>query len=715
MNDVKSPGISDRDRLDSVLAEFLRQGFARSEPAILQPASVFLDRSGEDFRGRLYLTSDASGSDFCLRPEFTISVCLDYLASAQAGGPAAFAYGGSVFRFPAEHHRESGEFLQAGLESFGREDREAADAEILASALEAARAAGAGALELRMGDAGLVSNFLDRLDLPPAWRRRLETGYARGDSIDKIFAVSEKSFGSEQAGVLAALKKVEPEDARALVNDLLSIAGISTVGGRSANEIAERFLEQASLGNDQGVAAEKRELVERFLSIEGHPDLACASLRRLADDARLDLGATLELFRHSSGLHRGARRRSRQHDLLGELRAAARLLFGLRVRSAQRDVAKRPSCDRRRSLRQIAENAWRAKRHSSCGRRNSDRPPPARRRRALRRRRMTSPGKLIVAAPSKGRLQENAAAFFARAGLELTQGRGARDYRGTLNGVDNVEVAFLSASEITSRLANGDVHLGVTGEDLVRETIADADKRIELLAPLGFGGANVVVAVPQAWIDVRGMTDLADVAHGFRARHGRGLRVATKYIHMTRRFFTEHDVGDYRIVESSGATEGAPAAGSADLIVDITTTGATLKANALKILDDGVILRSQANLVASLTTPWNETAREAARIILSRIAAEEEARTTREVRVRLAHVTDKLIRKAESKFGATPRDGGEDQSMTFSCPASAVPQFADWLINHGAKHVTSAKLDYVFHAENALWNCLAARLDAAQR
>ena len=296
MNDVKSPGISDRDRLDAVLAEFLRQGFARSEPAILQPASVFLDRSGEDFRGRLYLTSDASGSDFCLRPEFTIPVCLDYLASAQAGEPAAFAYGGSVFRFPADHHQESGEFLQAGLESFGRDDREAADAEILASALEAARAAGAGALELRMGDAGLVSNFLDQLDLPPAWRRRLETGYARGNSIDKIFAVSEKSFGSEQAGVLAALKKVEPEDARALVNDLLSIAGISTVGGRSANEIAERFLEQASLGNDQGVAAEKRELVERFLSIEGHPDQACASLRRLADDARLDLGATLNSF-----------------------------------------------------------------------------------------------------------------------------------------------------------------------------------------------------------------------------------------------------------------------------------------------------------------------------------------------------------------------------------------------------------------------------------
>jgi ATP phosphoribosyltransferase len=325
---------------------------------------------------------------------------------------------------------------------------------------------------------------------------------------------------------------------------------------------------------------------------------------------------------------------------------------------------------------------------------------------------MTGAEKLIVAVPSKGRLQENAAAFFARAGLELTQGRGARDYRGTLSGVDDVEAAFLSASEITGRLANGDVHLGVTGEDLVRETIPDAVRRVELLAPLGFGGANVVVAAPQAWIDVRNMADLADVAQGFRARHGRGLRVATKYVHMTRRFFAEHGVGDYRIVESSGATEGAPAAGAADLIVDITTTGATLAANALKTLDDGVILRSQANLAASLTAFWSDKAREAARIILSRIAAEEEARTTREVRARLPNVGDKLIRKAESKFGATPRDGGENELMTFSCPASAVPRFADWLIGHGATCVTSAKLDYVFRAENALWTRHTKRLDA---
>ena len=317
--------------------------------------------------------------------------------------------------------------------------------------------------------------------------------------------------------------------------------------------------------------------------------------------------------------------------------------------------------------------------------------------------------KLIIASPSKGRLQENAAAFFARAGLELTQGRGARDYRGAIAGLDGVEVAFLSASEITSRLARGEAHLGVTGEDLVREEIADVARTVELLAPLGFGAANVVVAVPQAWIDVRVMADLADVASGFRARHGRGLRVATKYVNTTRRFFAQHAIDDYRIVESSGATEGAPAAGAADLIVDITTTGATLVANALKVLDDGVILRSQANLVASLTASWSETAREAARVILSRIAAEEEARTKRDVRADLAAFSAEAAHEVETLFGATTRKGAAGETV-FSCPAKHVGALADWLIGKGATRVTSAKYDYVFTAENNLWRRLATRL-----
>ena len=169
----------------------------------------------------------------------------------------------------------------------------------------------------------------------------------------------------------------------------------------------------------------------------------------------------------------------------------------------------------------------------------------------------------VLAVPSKGRLQENAEAFFRRAGLTLAKPGGVRDYRGTIAGFDNVEIAYLSASEIASNLARGAVHLGITGEDLLRESIPDADSKVALIEGLGFGSANVVVAVPQAWIDVRTMADLDDVTSGFREQHNRRMRVATKYINLTRTFFAGHGVVDYRIVESAGATEGAPATGTA--------------------------------------------------------------------------------------------------------------------------------------------------------
>lgn len=319
---------------------------------------------------------------------------------------------------------------------------------------------------------------------------------------------------------------------------------------------------------------------------------------------------------------------------------------------------------------------------------------------------------LVLAVPSKGRLQENASAFFSRAGLELVQNRGARDYRGTLAGVPGVEVAFLSAADIVVHLAAGHAHLGITGEDLVRESVPDADSRVELLAPLGFGGANVVVAVPRAWIDVRTMADLEDVAAAFRAKRGERMRVATKYVHLTRRFFAERHVTDYRIVESSGATEGAPAAGQAELIVDITTTGATLVANGLKLLDDGTILRSQANLVASLNADWTPSARESARVILSRIAAEEEARTTREVTTWLLRHDESLLAEAKTLFGARPRwpASEADGRITLNCPVERVAGLADWLVTRGAVHVTVASLDYVFSAQNPLYERLVTKL-----
>lgn len=209
---------------------------------------------------------------------------------------------------------------------------------------------------------------------------------------------------------------------------------------------------------------------------------------------------------------------------------------------------------------------------------------------------------LTIALPSKGRLKENAVALFAKAGFELRLPENARSYQGSLHGVegvDSIDVAFLSASEIARELVNGNIHAGITGEDLARETIDNADDVLDFALKLGFGHADVVIGVPDAWVDVEFMADLDDVAADFRARHGRRLRIATKYWNLTQGFFAGHGIDTYRIVESLGATEAAPAAGQADVIVDITSTGSTLRANGLKILPDGTILKSQANFIIS--------------------------------------------------------------------------------------------------------------------
>jgi ATP phosphoribosyltransferase len=213
--------------------------------------------------------------------------------------------------------------------------------------------------------------------------------------------------------------------------------------------------------------------------------------------------------------------------------------------------------------------------------------------------------KLTLAIPSKGRLMEQATETFAKAGFNVKKVGHARGYRGEIEGLADVEVAYVSSSEIAAALKAGSVHLGITGEDLVRESMSDADTRVTFLKELGFGFADVVVAVPACWIDVATVADLEAIAGPFRQAHGRWPRAATKYKNLTRRFFAAHGFGDYRIVESLGATEGTPAAGTAEFIVDITTTGETLRANGLRILDDGVILKSQANLIASNVAAWS--------------------------------------------------------------------------------------------------------------
>jgi ATP phosphoribosyltransferase len=319
-----------------------------------------------------------------------------------------------------------------------------------------------------------------------------------------------------------------------------------------------------------------------------------------------------------------------------------------------------------------------------------------------------SAARLVIAVPSKGRLQENAASFFARAGLELAREGGVRDYRGAIRGLDGVEVLFLSASEIVAKLMGGEAHFGVTGEDLIREALPEGDASVSPLAPLGFGRADVVVAVPKGWIDAGSMEDLEEIAADFHARHGRRMRLATKYVNLARRFLASHGIADYRIVESLGATEGAPASGAAEFIVDITTTGATLEANGLKVLADGVILRSQAHLAASRAASWDEGSLTLARRLLGRISAEQAARMTREIRVAVSEATRPAVEAAALAAGA--RASPQSAGLAFEIEAEAAAALAQRLVEAGAESATVSRRDYVFQARSPLFDALESSL-----
>jgi ATP phosphoribosyltransferase regulatory subunit len=288
-------------RAPALLASYMRAGYARTEPPVLQPAEPFLDLSGEDIRRRMFLTTDPDGRELCLRPDLTIPVSRDYLASPSAGKPAGFCYLGTVFR-----HREglACEFLQAGIESFARADKAAADAEMLALGLEATTQYGVTAPVIRIGDVGLFSVFVAALDLAPAWKRRLIKDFNRKSSLkhdlDQLTLASANG-SKEYQGVLAALAGSDPKAAHHLVTDLLSIAGIATVGGRSVAEIADRFLEQSTLNAPTRLPRETRALIERFLSVAGDPDEAAGELRALASDAKIDLAPALDLFETRTG------------------------------------------------------------------------------------------------------------------------------------------------------------------------------------------------------------------------------------------------------------------------------------------------------------------------------------------------------------------------------------------------------------------------------
>jgi ATP phosphoribosyltransferase regulatory subunit len=290
-------------RAETLVASYERAGYARVAPAMLQPAEPFLDLSGEEIRRRMYLTTAPDGDEFCLRPDLTIPVSRDYLASARIGKPTGYCYLGPVFR-----HRSDApaEFLQAGIESFGRPDKAAADAEMLSLGLEATAHYGVAAPDIQIGDVALFASLIAGLDLPPAWKRRLIKDFNRktnlAQDLDRL-VLGGNNARPEYQGVLAALAGSDPKAAHALVTDLLSIAGINAVGGRSVGEIADRFLEQSALGASARLPRDVRGLIERFLTIQGDPDEAAAALRALASETKMTpaLAPALDQFESRTG------------------------------------------------------------------------------------------------------------------------------------------------------------------------------------------------------------------------------------------------------------------------------------------------------------------------------------------------------------------------------------------------------------------------------
>lgn len=311
---------------------------------------------------------------------------------------------------------------------------------------------------------------------------------------------------------------------------------------------------------------------------------------------------------------------------------------------------------------------------------------------------------LILAVPSKGRLKEQVEAWLGDCGLKLSVAGGSRGYMAELKGVPGIQVRLLSAGDIAEALDLGEVHLGVTGEDLLRERGGDVDARVLLLRALGFGRADLVVAVPKSWIDVETMADIEEVAHLYLARTGSRFRVATKYAVQTRAFFARHGVADYRIVESLGATEGAPAAGAAELVVDITSSGATLAANNLKIIADGLMLKSQAQLAASLKADWTASQLEVLRRFLSVVEARGRAKG-------LTALTwpAEYDAAAQAATGFALAKGASRRASGLLVGMEVLFDVQAALASAGVGPVTVTRPDYVFEADCPAVDALAAR------
>lgn len=434
-----------------------------------------------------------------------------------------------------------------------------------------------------MGDLGLFNALIDSMAMPERWRRRLKHQFWRPSAFRSLLQRFAKPATFKRTAISAHVDAIAGQDAEQATAARVADLGLPLVTDRSVAEVAARLSEKLADRSETPLDPAKVRLIESYLALEGSVTDVIADLARLPGSPALD-GARRWFETRIEALEDQGLNPRRFHfsaNFGRELEYYTGLVFQGRGRGPQRTIGR----GGRWPLQRLAAGSWRC---VACARRGLCHPHRAREGGA---------GMILtLGIPSKGRLMEATAASSRKPAWPLSgraaTGATAARFRGWMES----KWLSLSASEIAGQLRDGKINLGVTGEDLLREKIPPTDETVDVAVRLGFGPANVVVAVPECWLDVAAMADLDEVAEQFYRAHGRRIRVATKYVHLTRRWFATHGVTGYRIVDSSGATEGAPAAGLAELIVDITTTGSTLAANHLRILDDGLILESCAVL-----------------------------------------------------------------------------------------------------------------------
>jgi ATP phosphoribosyltransferase regulatory subunit len=298
-----------RGRLSEVIgALFDARGYLRIDPPILQPADVFLDLMGEAMRADTYVFADPDGVEICLRPDLTIAACRLYLESGVAPKEARLWYDGAVYRHVSPQSGLSHEIHHAGVERLGAADREAADAEVLTLVLDGLRAAGTKDARLKLGDLGLFSAFADTLDLPEQWRGRLRQHLTLPADFKRLLArlAGKGQLSEGPKALISALGRLSETEARAVIEDVLALSDIQPMGGRSAEEIAERFLEQAADASALDMKRETVRLIETFQAIKGTPEKALAALRRLAKGRGKTFEAAIARFERRLSLIAGA-------------------------------------------------------------------------------------------------------------------------------------------------------------------------------------------------------------------------------------------------------------------------------------------------------------------------------------------------------------------------------------------------------------------------